>query len=331
MKQLIDSLQRGKVLDQWNFLKDYKLISLDGTEFFSSKTVHCESCCQKQHKDGSIRYHHQMVVGSIVNPYEKQVFPIGFEPVTKEDGADKNDCEHNATKRWLIQYRKDHPQLETVIVADGLFSDEPFISSLKEHRCHFIIVAKEGDHKYLYEWFFEATAPDIETLEYRDKEGHHRYRWMKDVPLNEMHHDRCKVNVLYYQNEYKGKNRQWLWVTDLKITQDNVFELMKGGRARWKIENETFNTLKNQGFNFEHNYGHGTKTLSNFLAGLMLLAFMVDQISFALNKAFQACYMTLKRIYRLWKDIFNQIYNFTVLSWDDLYQSLCPDIDPLTG
>ena len=33
-------------------------------------------------------------------------------------------------------------------------------------------------------------------------------------------------------------------------------------RARWKIENETFNTLKNQGYHFEHNYGHGEQHLS---------------------------------------------------------------------
>jgi hypothetical protein len=80
------------------------------------------------------------------------------------------------------------------------------------------------------------------------------------------------------QTDPKGKETLFSWVTNIQITQDNVFMLMKGGRARWKIENETFNTLKNLGYNFEHNYGHGKKNLSTILCLLMLLAFLIDQV-----------------------------------------------------
>jgi hypothetical protein len=66
-------------------------------------------------------------------------------------------------------------------------------------------------------------------------------------------------------------------VTDLRVSTRNVYTLMRGGRARWKIENETFNTLKNQGYHFEHNYGHGEQNLSVVFAMLMMLAFLVDQ------------------------------------------------------
>jgi hypothetical protein len=62
---------------------------------------------------------------------------------------------------------------------------------------------------------------------------------------------------------------------------------MRGGRARWKIENETFNTLKNQGYEFEHNYGHGYKNLSVNLAFLMMLAFLVDQAQLLTSKVVQ--------------------------------------------
>ena len=59
----------------------------------------------------------------------------------------------------------------------------------------------------------------------------------------------------------------------LGLCRERAELLMWGGRARWKIENETFNTLKNQGYHFEHNYGHGYQHLSVVLAMLMLLAF----------------------------------------------------------
>ena len=67
------------------------------------------------------------------------------------------------------------------------------------------------------------------------------------------------------------------WVTDFTITKDNMFKIMRGGRARWEIANETFNTLKNQGYNFGHNYGLGKKNLSMIFVMLMMLAFLVDQ------------------------------------------------------
>lgn len=71
------------------------------------------------------------------------------------------------------------------------------------------------------------------------------------------------------------------------LPEDNAKELVAVGRAQWKIENETFITLKNQGYHMEHNYGHGKKYLAINFALLMLLAFLVDQIAQAKDKAFQ--------------------------------------------
>ena len=102
-----------------------------------------------------------MVVGSIVHPDMRQVFPIGFEPIVKSDGQEKNDCERNASKRWLEEFRRPHPQLSVIVVVDGLFSNGPFIDMLEQHRCCYILVCQEKDHKYLYDWFWKAGA---ETL-----------------------------------------------------------------------------------------------------------------------------------------------------------------------
>ena len=111
-----------------------------------------------------------------------------------------------------------------------------------------------------------------------------------------------------------------MWVTDLDPTTENMKDLVLAGRSRWKIENETFNTLKNQGYEFEHNFGHGYKTLSNLFAGMMLLAFLVDQILFALDLKTKQCLEKKKRLYRL-RDIMRMIFFiFCVEDWNMFYQ-----------
>jgi len=96
------------------------------------------------------------------------------------------------------------------------------------------------------------------------------------------------VNFVEYWQITPKKTMHFSWVTDIQVTEENVFEIMRGGRARWKIENETFNTLKNQGYQFEHNFGHGNKNLSVVFAMLMMLAFLVDQVQQLVCRLFQA-------------------------------------------
>jgi len=332
--KLFAPLQRGKVLEQWKFLEDKFLISLDASGFFSSNQIKCEQCCSKVHNKGTDRetvtYHHQMLVGSVVSPTMKQVLPIGFEPIIKEDGDKKNDCERNCAKRWLELFRKSHPQLPTIIVADGLYSNAPFIKALQDKRCSYIIVAKEDDHKALYEYFWYGEGEDICDYNYssgtKNNRYNHRYRFMNEVPLNDTNHN-LKVNVLYYEEHgiKKDKKTKWLWVTDIKITKDNARFIMQAGRARWKIENETFNTLKNQGYNFEHNYGHGYKGLSNVFAGLMLLAFFVDQCLEAVNLEFQAVLKKYKSRSNLFDKIRARFFIFGISSYERLYEAMILD------
>lgn len=125
-----------------------------------------------------------MVVGSVVHPDLRQVLPIGFEPIVKSDGMKKNDCERNAAKRWLKDFRHQHPQLPTVIVADGLSANDPFIEMLEAHRCHYILVCQKDDHKYLWEWFWKAEKPDVGVREDIKQGARHTYRFMTNVPLN---------------------------------------------------------------------------------------------------------------------------------------------------
>lgn len=331
--KLFALMQRGKTLEMWKFIDNKYLISLDASGFFSSNNVKCQYCCEKIFNKGTDRqttlYHHQMLVGSIVSPDMKQVIPVEFEPVIKEDGSKKNDCEKNCAKRWLKLFRNYHPHLPAIIVADALYANAPFIKELEQKRCSYILVAKEDDHKYLYEYFWDGEGDDIEEFErdIRDKNGiiikNHKYRFMNNVPLNTTNQD-LKVNVLYFEefDLKKQKQTKWLWVTDILITKANAKLIMQGGKSRWKIENETFNTLKNQGYNFEHNFGHGYRGLSNLFAGLMLLAFYIDQILEALNLEFKQVIKKYGSRSNAFEKIRNIFFIFIITSYERLYEAI---------
>ena len=279
--EIFRCLQRGKVLQRYVYLDGHYLLSLDGTGYFSSSKIHCSSCLVKHHRNGSITYSHQLLAATLVHPDLKEVIPLAPEPIIQQDGQTKNDCERNATRRWLKWFRKEHPHLPVIVVEDALSANAPHLRDLREARVHYIIGVKPGDHAFLFDHLQaldEAGQMSVLTLLDPETGILHHFRFCNSAPLNESNPDEL-VNVLqYWEIHPDGKVQHFSWITDFLLTPEIVWDIMRGGRARWKIENETFNTLKNQGYHLEHNYGHGEQNLSVVLALLMMLAFLVDQV-----------------------------------------------------
>ena len=184
----------------------------------------------------------------------------------------------------------------------------------------YIIGVKPDDHTYLFNLLDSSKMREKEV---RDRNGViHRYRWWNDMPLNESNVD-CRVNVLEYEEiSPKGKIQKFSWVTDIILVPSTVSIVMRGGRSRWKIENETFNTLKNQGYHFEHNFGHGYKHLSTVMAMLMFLAFLIDQAQETCCKLFQRALKNVKRRIRLWSKMRVLFEEYFIPSWDVLYEAI---------
>jgi hypothetical protein len=294
-KSIFRQLQRGKVLEAMTFLEGHYLLALDGTEYFSSKTIHCASCLQRVHRNGAITYAHQLLGAAIIHPDQRTVIPLMPEPIVHCDGMDKNDCERNAAKRFVAKLRQDHPHLKFIVTEDSLSSNAPHIETLHVYGLHCILGVKAGDHAYLFEQVQAAERAGRVT----DYERHaratgviHRFRFVNNLLLNASRPD-LRINFLEYWEMGATKVQHWSWVTDIRVSKRNVYHLMRGGRARWKIENETFNTLKNQGYHFEHNYGHGEQNLSVVFATLMMLAFLVDQTQQLCCALFQAVWTKL--------------------------------------
>jgi hypothetical protein len=323
-KAAFRQLQRGKALEEMVFFKGCYLLALDGTGYFSSKKIHCQSCLEKHHRDGSTTYSHQMLGAALIHPDRREVIPLMPEPIVKQDGTEKNDCERNAAKRFMAKLRQDHPHLQFIVTEDGLSSNAPHIETLHDYACHYILGVKEGDHAYLFEQVQVAEQEGRVThYERRDRGAGivHQFRFINDMPLNAARSD-VRVNFIEYWEVSQDNVQHFSWVTDFRVTKQHVYKLMRGGRARWKIENETFNTLKNQGYNFDHNYGHGEQHLSVVLAMLMMLAFLVDQTQQLCCALFQAVWAKLGSKRLLWERIRALFFDYALESMRQLLEAL---------
>jgi hypothetical protein len=162
----------------------------------------------------------------IVHPDKSNVIPLCPEVILNKDGHTKNDCERNACKRFLENFRREHPHLKGIILEDGLASNAPNIRMIEEHNLLYILGAKPGDHGFLFEQL--DTREDTVDHEIITEDGsYHQFRFLNEVSLNHSNQD-VKVNVLEYKvTSPKGKELNFSWVTNIRLSKDNVLKISR--------------------------------------------------------------------------------------------------------
>ena len=337
-RSVFHQLQRGKVLPKLTCLGGHLLLAIDGTGIHSSENIGADYCLIKERRDGTIEYHLQMVAGAFVSPDCKEVFVLCPELIRRQDGSNKNDCERNAVRRYFVDFRREHPHLKVIVTEDGLSANAPHIKDLMAHDLRYILSAKPGDHAYMFSHIDTAAergdVTDLILPDGKMTNRTHCFRFLNAVPLNKASEDELRVNFLeHWEVETRGEEvkvrNRFSWVTDLTITPDNAMEIMRCGRARWRIENETFNTLKNQGYNLGHNYGLGKKYLSAVFMHLMLLAFLVDQVQQLCCPLFQAARAKVSSKRSLWERIRNYFNTFIAPSMERILRMIAHGFEGL--
>lgn len=286
---IVAEFQQSGGLETMRCLDGHLLIALDGTEYHCSQEIDCPNCSHRKRGKDKIEYFHTMLAATIVAPGHNRAVPLEPEFIVPQDGHEKQDCESRAARRWLGAHGAKYARLKAVCLGDDLFSRQPICEAVLEQGLHFLFVCKPDSHPAIEEFRSGIT---LDTLTERRRHGKkwttYRYQWLCGVPLRG---DAKAMDVNWFGVEItdaKGKvTYRNGFITDMPVGRDNVVAMVAAGRARWKIENEAFNTLKTKGYNLEHNFGHGKQHLASVLATLNLLAF--------------ACHTVLDLGARAWK------------------------------
>lgn len=260
------------------------LCSLDGTQYFSSKTLQCPQCTVIE-QDNTARYAHTALIPVLGSPDSSEVLVLEPEFIVPQDGAEKQDCERRAAHRWVERNGPRFEGRQVTMLADDLHCNQPFCERLIDHHLHFILNCKPESHTTLYEEVKLLDKIDgVTTGEDRVWTGqaheHWTYRFAEHVPLRRppepLYVNWCELTVTEEDTEeilYRNA-----FATDHPVNEETVRSVVAAGRSRWKVENEGYNVLKNRGYHLEHNYGHGEQHLAAVIVMLILLAFLCHTV-----------------------------------------------------
>jgi hypothetical protein len=320
----IRTIETEGVLAPFRRLGGRVLIALDGTEHFCSRNIHCQRCSTRKRSDGGTEYFHALLGATIVAPGHQQVLPLAPEFIVPQDGAEKQDCERNAAKRWLERHGPAMAPHQPIFLGDDLFACQPIAIAIQQAGGNFILTCKPASHKTIAEYLHGAELEEHrQTTVTRGKRTTTIHRWLPDVPLRATD-DALMVNWFSVEiQNAKGKRTYYnSFVTDMPVVATTVAELAACGRARWKIENETFNVLKTGGYNLEHNFGHGKQTLASVLVVLNLLAFAFHTAARLAVLAWRNAVTARGATYRFFEHLRTVTVYVVFQDWDHLLQSI---------
>lgn len=326
-REVYRGLEQAKVLEGMRSHAHSLLIALDGTEYFSSKKIHCQQCSQRELNNGKINYFHSVLTPVIVQPGNEHVIVLEPEYITPQDGKEKQDCETQAGKRWIEKHGDFYAKQAVTILGDDLYSRQPFIQALMDKKLHFILVCKPDSHLALYELVaFLAANRVLATYQKRLWNGRfgeiHTYRYANQLPVRG---DQAALSVNWCEltitredtGEQLYKNA---FCTDFEVTETTVEAIIRDGRARWKVENESNNVLKTKGYHLEHNFGHGEQYLASLLLSLNLLAFLFHTVLDLIDEKYRLIRQELRTRRRFFQDLETLLRYFIFPSWEDVLQ-----------
>jgi hypothetical protein len=322
---VVEALHHEGHLEAYRSINGDLLVAMDGTQYFASSKIHCPQCSVTKHKNGTVTYSHSVVTPVIVAPGNPRVLPLEPEFIVPQDGHEKQDCENAAAKRWLGQFGPRYRSLGVTILGDDLYCKQPLCEAIREQGLNFVLVCKPDSHTTLYEWVAGLAATgDVQTLTVKRRQGKRTYtdtyRFVGKVPLRDgddaLDVNWCELTTTRQDGKVTYHNA---FATNHAIDAANVAEVVRAGRARWKVENENNNTLKTKGYNLTHNFGHGKQHLSSLLATLNLLAFLFHTLLELLDSPYRTIRQLLPR-----KTFFDDLRALTRYMCFESWQALMP-------
>lgn len=337
-RQIFLGLEKTGLLEKRRSFANQLLAAMDGTEYFSSKEIHCDNCSHRELKNGKTNYFHSVLTPVLVQPGNEYVISLEPEFIVPQDGHEKQDCEIQAGKRWVEKWGDFYAKRGMTILGDDLFSHEPFCRALKDKGFHFILVCKPDSHIHLYQSVNLLAANGVlGSKVVRRWAGRYAeiytYRYANELPLSG-EPDALAVNwcELVITREDTGKQLyKNNFITDFEVTDTTVEAIVRDGRARWKVENENNNILKTKGYHIEHNFGHGKQHLASLLLSLNLLAFLFHTVLDLVDDQYRAIRQKLGTRRRFFQDLDALLRYFEFKTWDDVLTFMFTGLELDTG
>jgi hypothetical protein len=256
------------------------------------------------------------------------------EFIRPQDGAEKQDCEQNAIKRWIERNAKRFAPHSLTILTDDLHCHQPVIALCEQHKLNFILVCLPTSHLTLYQEIalldrIDAVQRVVHTFWNGRFHEIWTYRYVNSLSIR-LGDDACKVNWCELTIVHKQTGEllyRIAFATNFLLSEQRVVSVVRCGRARWKAENESHNTLKNHGYHLNHNFGHGQQFLASFLLSLNLLAFLIHTVLQLTDPLYQRVRAELGARTTFFDDIRTLTRYLLFDSWDHLLAFMAQQLE----
>jgi len=324
-QRMVQTLLRRKVFHNQRYRNKWFSVAIDGTGVMSFNEQHCEQCLHKTSKKGQTTWMHHVLEARLVtaNGFSVSLMSEWIEnPV--DQTYDKQDCERKAFTRLATRLKQAFPRLPILILADGLYPYEGFFATCKAHNWSYIVTFKEGNLTTIWEevrerLLFQQKNHHQEQIIKPEQDTEERYyRWVTGLTYQgySLHWLECRETIV--QTNKKGASEKiesiFTHITDLSLTAQNIVTTSRTGRLRWKIENEGFNSLKNEGYALQHKYSRVSYQATKNYYQLIQIAHLINQLMINSTR-FQKVYFSTKNhptLKSLWQNL------IAVMKWAEL-------------
>lgn len=275
-------------LNKFKLFGKYFIIAIDGTGLHSFSKPPDGGYIYKTSKKGKITYYRQVLEAKLLC-FNGFSLSIGTEWIANtQTEYDKQDCELKACYRLIKKIKVNFPKLPVLIVADGLYPNQNIFKLCRENGWEWLIAHKNGNLKSVWKEVNCLTAlSDDNSLNEKEslksRTTLRNYHWINDIDYEgyTLHWGQCLESIIFPSAkmiEDKIKITRFVYISSLKLSQDNIVSIIKAGRLRYKIENEGFNTQKNLGYNLKHKFSRTNFKASQNYYQCLQIAHILNQL-----------------------------------------------------
>lgn len=249
-KYIVKTLIRSKMFDKYKYDGFFQIV-VDGTGLSSHSYNLNDNCIKKKYKDGKIAYckyvlECKLVVGNIVISLDSE----WIENAENLNENQKQDCETKAFERMAKRIKKNYPKQKFIITADALYCTSPMICICNQNNWKYIFNLNDRLRTVFKDFNDYIECFNDCSIENYFLDNNYKYK-------------NHKFNIIKFTENKKKKKINFHYITNLKVTNNNIKKIVCLGRNRWKIENQGFYNQKHRTFDITHLNSRNDTALKN--------------------------------------------------------------------